>query len=257
MLLAPIQQIFEQIPMFVLVMFRMAGLIVLAPLMGSVTVPNKVKVLMVLVLSMAIFPLVPPIVYAPNSLLGLSVAVAGEMLIGISIGFVLLLLFVGIQFGAEMVSYQMGFSMAQLIDPMTDISTTVLSQFYLLLGTLLYVLMDGHLILIKSLAQTFQTIPLLGGFNGLSVLKVCVVVITEAFKLGIRIAGPALVALFLEALAMGFISRTMPQLNILAAGFPIRIILALVLLLASMCTVLMLFQESLVMVFHQIGLIFI
>jgi len=257
MLLAPIQQIFEQIPMFVLVMFRMAGLIVLAPLMGSVTVPNKVKVLMVLVLSMAIFPLVPPIVYAPNSLLGLSVAVAGEMLIGISIGFVLLLLFVGIQFGAELVSYQMGFSMAQLIDPMTDISTTVLSQFYLLLGTLLYVLMDGHLILIKSLAQTFQTIPLLGGFNGLPVLKVCVVVITEAFKLGIRIAGPALVALFLEALAMGFISRTMPQLNILAAGFPIRIILALVLLLASMCTVLMLFQESLVMVFHQIGLIFI
>lgn len=256
-MLYPFQDIFEQIPVFILVLFRLGGIIVMAPFLGAAAIPVKVKALLALILAMALFPLVPPVTFAPTSLTGLSVGVAGEMLIGIIMGFVLSLLFTGIQFGAEMISYQMGFAMARMVDPFTDVSTTVLSQFYMLLATLIYVLMNGPLILIRALTQTFQTVPLLAAIDNTTVLTVSVSVLTESFKLGIRIAGPVLVALFLATTALGFISRTMPQLNILAAGFPVRITLAFVILVASLGLIVMLFQDSLVIVFRQMGEIFI
>ncbi len=254
--LTSIQQIFDQVPVFVLVLFRLAGMVALAPLLGSTAIPIKIRLMLVLVLSFAVFPLVKPVAAVPNSYAGLAVAIGGEMLIGITMGFALSLLFLGIQLGAEMVSYQMGLSLARLVDPMTDVSTTVLSQLYLLLTVLIYVLENGHLILISRLAYTFQTIPLLSGFESQPVLDMCVVIITESFQLGIRIAGPAVVALFLSSLAMGFVSRTMPQFNILAAGFPIRITLGLVVLIASFGMVPILFKSSLTRVFAQIGEVF-
>jgi len=254
--LTPIQQLFDQAPVFALVLFRLGGLFALAPLLGSVTIPVKIKILFILILGFAVFPLVPQTSFVPSSFLHLAVSVGGELLIGITIGFALSLLFVGVQLGAEMISYQMGLGMARLIDPLSEVSTTALSQFYLLLATLLYVLMGGHLILIRQLAGSFQTIPLLSSFQSQPVIKMCLVVLREAFELGIRISGPAVVALFLASLAMGFISRTMPQLNILAAGFPVRTTLGLIMLIASLAMVGLLFQNSLALVFKRVGALF-
>ncbi len=256
-MLTAYKTIAENAPLFILVLFRVGGMMAMAPLLGSGIIPIKVKALLALLITALIFPLVPMTSFEPRSLLELSFGVAGELLIGISMGFLVHLVFTGVEFGAEMISYQMGFAMARLVDPMTDVSTTVLSQFYTLLATLFYVLMNGHILLIRSIAQTFQSIPLLSGINSDVILHSLVSLLSESFKLGIRIAGPALVALFLSSLAMGFISRTMPQLNILAAGFPIRIILSLVLLIASLGMVMMVFEEQLVMAFREIGYLFL
>jgi len=260
-MLGPIQQIFDQAPIFVLVLFRLAGLIAVGPFLGSAVIPVKVRVLLAAVLSMAVFPLVVPAAAAPTSLAGMIVAIALEMIIGTTMGFALTLLFIGVQIGAEMVSYQMGLGMATLVDPMSQSRSNVLSQFYILLTTLIYVLMNGHLILIRALVQTFQTIPLMGlsQQQGIfsNIMQMFISLMTEAFMLGIRIAGPALVAIYLATLALGFISRTMPQLNILAAGFPIRITLALVLLIASLGAVGIIFEDSLFSVLEQIGSLFI
>jgi len=251
------QQIFDRAPIFLLVLFRFGGMVTLAPLLGATTIPIKVRLLLVLTLSIAVFPLVPPVAVVPQSFPALAVAVGGEILIGITMGFALSLLFMGIQLGAELISYQMGFAMARLIDPMSQVSTTVLSQFYLLLTTLIYVLQQGHLILISRLAHTFRTVPLLAGFEPQRALRMIVLIITEAFQLGIRIAGPAVVALFLSSLALGFISRTMPQLNILAAGFPVRITLGMLILVVSIGTVNWVFTAGLARVFAHIGELFV
>ena len=266
--LGPIQQIFAEAPIFIMVLFRLAGLMVLAPLLGSATIPMRVKALTALVLSMAVFPLVGGAaeLVAPNSVGGLAVAVAGEMLVGISMGLVLNLAFVGIQLGARLVGQQMGLAFAQLVDPMSDNQVDVLSQFYLLLATVFYVLMNGHLMLIKALANTFRTIPLAGcagafmssqtgGFSH-GLIGTLVSVLTASFGLGVRIAGPALAAVYLATLALGFVSRTMPQLNILAAGFPVRIMLALVLLIVSFGSLVVLFGEAITSAFAQIGNLF-
>jgi len=255
--LYPMQLIFERGPIFLLVLFRVSGLVAACPLMGHLSIPIRVKVMLAMVLSVVIFPIVKPVAFEPNSFLGLAVGLGGEILIGATMGFVLSLLFVGIQVGSEMVSQQMGLSMSELVDPASGISTTVISQFYVLLATVIYVLMNGHLILIRSLAETFKTAPVLMGFDSMAILKILTDVLTAAFQLGVRMAGPAVVAIFLATLALGFISRTMPQLNILAAGFPLRIALGFALLVISFSMALMLFHDSLIVAFRQIGQIFI
>jgi flagellar biosynthetic protein FliR len=240
---------------------------VLAPLLGSAAVPVKVRIMIALVLSMAVFPLVPQTVNAPSSLAGLAVGVGSELLIGITMGFALSITFVGIQIGAELVGQQMGLSLARLVDPMTEVTTNVMSQFYLILATLIYIAIDGHLVLISSLIQTFDSVPLMGTVPGMNLTEtlftigsrdgILVSLLSSAFMLGIRVAGPALVAIFLATLALGFISRTMPQLNILAAGFPVRITLALILLIASLGSVCVLFRDNLLFVLGKVGTIFL
>jgi len=240
-----------------LVLFRIAGIMALAPFWSASLIPVRIKLFLVLVLSMAVFPLVPRVVWIPTQWADLAWAVGTEMLLGITMGFALSLLFTGLEVGIEMVSHQMGLSMAQLIDPLSDITTNVLSQFYTLLATVIYVLINGHLVLIQSLVQTFQTVPLMGARVGDNVVAMLVSVLTGSYMLAIRVAGPALVAIFLATIALGFISRTMPQLNILAAGFSIRIFLAFIMMIASLAAVFLVFEDDLIVVLHQVGSIFL
>ena len=256
-MLETIGRLFDQAPIFTLVLFRVGGLMAMAPFLGSTSIPAKVKILTALILSAAIFPQVSLSGTGPNNVAGLAAGVGCEMLIGLSMGFVMSLMFLAMEVGAELVSQQMGWSLAHLIDPHSEVSTTVLSQFYMLLGTLIYVLANGHLVLIKALRDTFQTIPLMASVGGNHILDLTVSIVTSAFMLGIRIAGPALASIFLASLALGFISRTMPQLNILAAGFPVRITLGLMLLIASLGAVCLLFQDHIEMVLLEIGTVFI
>ena len=256
-LLNSIQQIIDHAPIFTLVLFRIGGLITMAPMLGSASIPVKIRVLFALVLSAAVYPMVPADVIIPDSLPGLAVAIGAELLIGITMGFALYLMLVGVQVGADLVSYQMGLGMAHLVDPNTELESTVLSQLYLMTATLIYVLMNGHIVLIRSLVQTFETVPLMGATIGIDVLNLLLTILTNAFILGIRVAGPALVAIFLATIALGFISRTMPQLNILAAGFPIRITLGLTLIVVSFGAIGILFEDSIVFVLQGIGGIFI
>lgn len=260
--LAPIQLISQQAPVFLLVLFRMAGIVIFAPMLGSVSVPMPIKGLIVLVISAAIFPQIDiSTVSAPalfsGGFLGLAFGVAREMLIGLVMGFALLLMFLGVQVGAELISQQMALSLAQISDPFTNSNTDILTKFYLMLATLIYVLMNGHLILIGTLIQTFDTVPLLSATFDQGMLDMMLSILSASFMLGIRIAGPAVAAIFLATIALGFISRTMPQLNILAAGFPVRIVLALILLIASLGTVYGLFQDSIVIVLSGLGQFFI
>ncbi len=256
-MLESIKLLFEQAPVFALVLFRVGGLLVLAPLLGGASIPAKVKVMIALVLSAAVFSLVPQPVAAPNNVWGLALAVGNELLIGICMGFTLSLMFLGVRVGAELVSQQMGWSLARLVDPTSQISSTVLAQFYMLLATLIYVSMNGHISLIQSLIQTFKTMPLLASGIAGNFQDLFEATITAAFMLGIRVAGPALTAIFLATLALGFISRTMPQLNILAAGFPIRITLSLLLLISSLKLTCYLFEDSIFWILEEIGAVFI
>lgn len=265
--LAPIQLILDHVPTFVLVLFRIGGLMLLAPLLGAMSVPRRIKALTAVVLAVLVFPAVPGVAYVPTSLLGLAVGVGSEMLIGLTMGLLLSLMFVGVQLGSQMVGFQMGLGLANVIDPRTQSNTNVLSQLYLLLASLLYILMNGHLLLIKAIVQTFQTIPLMGAVKvitatsdvpvGFGLVDILASTLTGSYMLGIRIAGPALIAIFLATLALGFISRTMPQLNILAAGFPIRIILALMMLVVSFGSICFLLRGAIAAVFKNIGAIFL
>ena len=253
----PLLIIFERLPIFALVMFRVAGITLLCPLFGMKSLTGKFRVMLVFVLALAVFPLAPRSVYVPNSYIGLALGVGAELIIGLSMGFILRLFLVGVQMGAKMISQQMGFAMSRMVDPSTGINTTLMSQFYIMLVTILYVLMNGHLILVQSVADTFRILPLMATHDNERLISIFSSLMIAAYQLGIRLAGPILVAVFLVTLALGFISRTMPQLNILAAGFPIRIMLCFTMIIASLGMIFMLFEDGLQQVFRDIGMLFI
>ncbi|MBN2212162.1 MAG: flagellar biosynthetic protein FliR [Sedimentisphaerales bacterium] len=255
-LLTPIQMIAEQAPVFVLVLMRVGGVVTAGPLLGLSSIPLRIRVLITLVLALAVYPLVGPVAEPPATWLGLVVAAGGELILGLSMGFLIKLMITGIQVGAQLVGQQMGLAMARIVNPLTEEDNDVLDQFFVMLVTLIYVLINGHVMLIQALARTFRMVPLLSVEYHKELLAAMVDVLTTSFMLGIRIAGPALAAIFLATLALGFISRTMPQLNILAAGFPIRITLSLVLLIASIGSLCILFQEKVLDTLGRIGTLF-
>ena len=258
--LAPVELLFSHLPIFLLVLFRMAGIFTVAPMLSSMVIPVQVKMFIALLITCAVFPSVlagAQGMVLPQTMMALIIGITYEILVGIVLGFAVTLLFVGVQLGSELISQQMSLSMAQSFDPMTNATSDVVSKFYGMLMTLIFVMMDGHVILINALVSTYKTVPLLTATFNESMLDYLIGdVLMSAFRMGLQIAGPAVVAIFLATLALGFISRTMPQLNILAAGFPMRIMLALLLLVACLGSVCALFQNELIGVLHRVPDIF-
>ena len=256
MFLTPVETLYERLPAFVLVLFRVSGLAMFGPLLGLSSIPIIVRAMFMFVISMAIWPLVPGVVFQPENWVGLAISVTSEMIIGASMGLILLLIFAGIKMGAEMISQQMGLSMSRMVDPVSGQDVTLIQQLYNLLMTTFYVLINGHLVLIHTIADTFKTLPLATSLSSEPIMKTLVNVLILSFQAGIRLAGPIVVAVFLATIALGFISRTMPQLNILAAGFPMRILLTFFIMVTAMGAAFEIFDEYIVLAFREIGGLF-
>lgn len=256
MFLVPIETLYERLPVFALVLFRVSGLAMFGPLLGISVAPAAVKAMFMFVVALALWPLAPDIMYRPDTFPDLAIAVVSEMTIGASMGLILFFLVSGIKIGAELISQQMGLSMSQMMDPVSGENSTLVQEFYNLLLTVFYVLINGHLVLIRTLADTFKSMPLGTPFSTEPITVTLVHVLTVSFQAGIRLAGPALVAVFLATMALGFISRTMPQLNILAAGFPMRILLSFFVMITSLSAAFYLFDEYIIFAFDEIGGLF-
>ncbi len=224
--------ILAHVPAFLLVLFRLAGIFIFGPVFGSQVIPMRVKAMLALVLTLCIYPIVPPQVPVALSLPTLAVAVGTEMLIGLVIGYGASLPLVALQIGGQMMGHQLGLGLAQVFSPDFDEQTEVLSQFLFLVALTAFLLMDGHHAMIGALVVSFQTIPLGGYVPDATLLSMVTGLLQSMFELGLRVAAPLLCLVFLETLAMGFVARTVPQLNILSLGFPLRIIVGLFMLVA-------------------------
>ena len=216
-------------PVFLLVLFRITGVMMLAPVFGSAIAPAPVKIFLSLVLAMLFFP----IVRAPAGAAGLEglvlvLAVAWELAVGLLIGFASAMLFAGVQFGGHLIDQELGILQANLLDPMLNEQISIVGQFKVLLATLVYLLINGHHLLITALADSFRAVPLLGlKFSQGVALQLSDTLMRDVFRMGVEIAGPALVTLFLVTIAMAFMARTAPEMNIFALSFTLRIAVGL------------------------------
>lgn len=221
------------LPGFMLVLARVSGLLVVAPILGSQIVPVRIRAFFALVLSLMLFPSVLPAIESELTLSGAVLGLAGELLIGVVLGLGMSLLFVGLELAGLMISQQAGLALAEVIDPMLQTQGTPLGQIYFICTVFLFLAVGGLRAIVQALLDSFSTLPLLSFSVGQSVASLLVGLLTGTMVLALRLAGPALTALLLTSLAMGFVSRTMPQLNILAVGFSIRIGVALVIVAAT------------------------
>lgn len=226
-----LQPILPHIPAFLLVMFRLTGLFLFAPLFGSSAIPVRVKVLLALALAVCVYPMVPPQAPVGLSMVTLGVAVGSELLIGAAIGYGASLPLIALQMGGMVMGQQLGLGLAQVFNPDFNEQTDVLGQFFYLLAVTIFLLLNGHHALLAVLIGSFEAVPLGGFLPGESVLQLMVGLLGAMYELAIRVAAPLLCIVFLESIAMGFVARTVPQLNILSLGFPLRILIGLLLIL--------------------------
>jgi flagellar biosynthesis protein FliR len=212
-------------PVFLLVLFRIAGVMMLAPVFGSAIAPAPVKIFLSLVLAMLFFPHVR----GPESsgVLGgsvLALAVAWELAVGLLIGFAAAMLFAGVQFGGHLIDQELGILQANLLDPMLNEQISIVGQFKVLLATLVYLLINGHHLLIGAVSDSFRAVPMMGlQFSKGAALHLSDTLMRDMFRMGVEIAAPALVTLFLVTIAMAFMARTAPEMNIFALSFTLRI----------------------------------
>jgi len=213
---------------------RVAALASVAPVLGARTLPRRVRLMLVLALTWAVLPLAPPVpAVEPLSPTGVLIA-AQQILIGLSMGFVLRLVFAALELGGHMIATQMGLGFASLVDPQNGSQTPLLSQFYSLLGTLVFLSLNGHLLLVQLLVDSFRTLPVAAVGVDRDALWVLATWASRTFAGAVLISLPAVASLLVVNLAFGVMTRAAPQLNIFAVGFPITLILGLLILLYNL-----------------------
>ncbi|UCD74456.1 MAG: flagellar biosynthetic protein FliR [Phycisphaerales bacterium] len=223
-----LQVISDHLAPALLVVFRIGGLMVYGPVFGSSVVPARLKVFLAFILGLAVYPLLSRQYLGDQALAldlwSLGPLVATELLVGMVVGFVASLPMVAVQTGGLMMGQQMGLGFARFYNPAIDDQADIIGQMLFFLALALFLSIGGHEAMVLAVLNSFQHIPL-GHFAAEADLVALLTgMLLAAFEIALRVAAPLLALIFLESLAMGFIAKTVPQLNILSLGFPLRII---------------------------------
>ena len=208
---------------FIWPLTRILGLIMLAPVFAHTSVPRRVKIGLGVFIALIIAPTLPPMPdVGLGSWQGLLILVQ-QFLIGMAIGFIMRVVFAAVEAAGEIVGLQMGLGFATFFDPQSAGQTLVIAQFFNLLATLLFLAVNAHLLLLGVLAESFRSLPITpqplaaAGFYTVAGYG------TVVFSVGLKLALPLIAILLMTNLALGILTRSAPQLNIFAIGFPITL----------------------------------
>lgn len=214
----------DQFHIFLLVLLRVSALLMVAPIFGHRTWLARAKVGLAFTVSIILFPIVAdqPL-DVPAGVLPYALMMIREVLMGVVMGFVVLLLFVAIQFAGQLAGLQMGFGIVNVIDPQSSNQLSIMGQFLNILAILLLLSLNGHHTILTGLVTSFETIPLGGVVLKAGLMQKMIAITAEVFIIGVKIAAPIMTALFLVTAAMGVLARTVPQMNVFMVGFPVQI----------------------------------
>ncbi|RQO33271.1 flagellar biosynthetic protein FliR [Herminiimonas sp. KBW02] len=202
---------------------RIIGMISVAPLFGNVSVPARVKIALGIMLALIISPTVPALpALDPMSLPGFLILVQ-QLIIGLSIGFAMRITFAGVEMAGEIIGMTMGLGFASFFDPQTRARSSAISQFLALLTLMIYLATNLHLVVLSTLAQTFEMLPISSSFVSAGGMLEVVKWGGRIFSAGVQLSLPIVAALLITNIALGILTRAAPQLNIFGIGFPITI----------------------------------
>jgi flagellar biosynthetic protein FliR len=219
--------ILASMTLFAAPFLRLSAMMAVAPVFSAAGFNVRTRALFAVLIAALVAPSLP----APpvDSLLSGAGVLMGirEIGVGLVLGFIVQMAFGAAVFAGQAISMTMGLGFAMAVDPQNGVQVPVISQLYVILATLLFLALDGHLLLIAAVVESYQLIPI--GVAGLPVSSLSAVVAlgTMVFAGGILLALPALTALLLINVAFGIVTRTAPQLNIFAVGFPVTILAGL------------------------------
>ena len=220
-------QIAGWISNFLLPLFRIAAVLMVMPIIGTQLVPQRVRLYMSLAITVLLVPVLPDMPQVDALSLRSMLLIAEQVLIGAMLGFSLQLFFHIFVFAGQLASMQMGLGFASMMDPATGVSVPVLGQFLLMLVSLLFLAMNGHLVVFDVLAESFVTLPV---GQSLNIDHFAIVAGRLSWVIGaaLLLALPAVSALLVINIAFGVMTRAAPQLNIFTIGFPLTLVMGLI-----------------------------
>ncbi len=230
-------QIAGWISAFLLPLFRIAALLMVMPIIGTQLVPQRVRLYMALAITLMLVPVLPAMPQVDALSLRSIILIAEQVLIGAMLGFSLQLFFHIFVFAGQFISMQMGLGFASMMDPATGVSVPVLGQFLLTLVTLLFLAMNGHLVVFEVLVESFVTLPV-GQSLDISSFAILAGRLSWVMGAALLLAIPAVSALLVINIAFGVMTRAAPQLNIFTIGFPLTLIMGLIIFWMSTADIL-------------------
>lgn len=210
--------------------FRIGGFLLVAPVIGTQLVPARIRIVLAVLITALLVPNLAPLPQIDALSVDSFVIVAQQVLIGMAMGFVLQVLLQLFVVAGQMIAMQMGLGFASMVDPSNGVSVPVVSQFHLMLVTLLFLSMNGHLSMIEVLAESFYALPVGAGFITNNALWELAGWASWMFASALLMALPAVASLLIINCSMGVITRAAPQLNIFAVGFPAMLVIGLCIL---------------------------
>lgn len=213
-----------KLELFLLVIVRASGLFIIAPILSQQAFPKPLKVAFAIMLSIIVMMTLPAVDLSPSqSLIGLVGVIFTELFVGALIGFFFLLLLLAAQGAGSIVGYQVGLSLANEFDPSTQTQSSVIGTFWFLLGSLFFLAINGHHLIIQAFHESYALIsPGRVTMNG-SVGEMMITSTAYLFIIALKIAAPVMVTLFLVDVALGTVAKMMPTMNVFFVGFPVKI----------------------------------
>jgi flagellar biosynthetic protein FliR len=229
-----VEGLLQLVPTYVLVFFRVAGMMLFAPLFGSGRIPKRIKVMLAAVLTLALVQGVTPVAALPDNEWELAVGIAGELSFGLAMGMVLSFVFVAAQWAGQMIGQQMGLDMSEVFDPQFGSAGSVVGEFYYMLTLIVFLVAQGHHAMLRGVRDSFDAVPLLALAMNEGVLDLLFGLFQSSTMLALRLAGPTFVTMLVVDVVLGFVGKTMPQMNVMSAGLTIRSVMGMGVLLLGM-----------------------
>lgn len=215
---------------FIWPLMRIGAMFVAVPVFSIRAVPTRIRLIAALAITLLVMPMLPPLT-EPDlfSAKGMMISLQ-QIMIGLVSGFILQMVFAAVVFAGQGVAYSMGLGFASMVDPQTGLQVPVVAQFYVVTTTLMFLMMDGHLLLIEMLLDSFRTLPIAG--DGLDRADIWSIIAwsSRIFAAGVLMALPVMASLLLVNVSFGVATRAAPQLNIFSVGFPVTLMLGLLLI---------------------------
>lgn len=225
------EQLGAYLGQFLWPLFRVMGFLMVAPVVGSQLVPARIRLIVAVAIAVLMVPVLPPVPQIEALSLQAIILIGQQLLIGLALGYFLQMVFQTLVLAGQMIAMQMGLGFASMMDPTNGVNVAVVSSFYLMFGTMLFIALDGHLTMIEVLVQSFYSLPITEEFDFASTSLMSIVSsISWVFSSAMVIALPALTALLITNVAFGIMTRAAPQLNIFALGFPVALLLGVFLM---------------------------
>ena len=225
------QSILAHVPPAMLVICRIGGLMIYGPVFDGASIPARVRVFLAVVIGLASYPLLADQHFAGTPLKAdlwmLAPMVAMELCVGLVVGYMASLPLLAMETGGLIMGQQMGLGFARFYNPAIDDEADILGQLLYFMALAAFLAIGGHQWMLMAVLNSFEHIHL-GGFSpDFSLVQLATGLMLSSLELAMRVAAPLLALVFLETVAMGFLAKTVPQLNVLSLGFPIRILLGL------------------------------